>query len=430
MGELAEAGTQPHVLLLATQPWPVGARLGLALRSVGFRVSIWSPRINLLLVTGAIHRHYPYRILDPVGSLEAALLSACPDLIVPCDEPSTIDLQQLAERAQTTPRLNPVLRIIEYSLGPPANLKRLTDRAYVLETAANGGAAVPASAAIPAITDLRSWLTANGFPAYLKADGTFGAIGVRAVQTYEEAESAFHALHEPPNALRALKRWMLDDDPAMLDLFRRRHRPAISIQRPITGCDVNSAIFCWRGRVLASLSMQVVAIGYELGPSTVLRRIHNSAMDRTAEILASRLNLSGFYGLDFILEEQTGIPWLLEMNTRATQIPHLALGAGHDLPAAAFSAVTGLALRPRPEVTAEQTIALFPQEWSRDPASPLIRSGAYHDVPWDSPPLVRAFIEQQHAMRQLLTRRYWRHRRQQKLRLASALPAETASRMP
>ncbi len=31
-------------------------------------------------------------------------------------------------------------------------------------------------------------------------------------------------------------------------------------------------------------------------------------MDRTAEILASRLNLSGFYGLDFILEEQTGIP--------------------------------------------------------------------------------------------------------------------------
>lgn len=429
MRESSEPGAQPHVLLLATQPWPVGARLGLALRAVGFRVSIWSPPTNLLLLTGVAYRHYPYRILDPVDSLEAALLAARPDLIVPCDEPATIDLQQLAERATATPRLDPVLRVIEYSLGSAANLKRLTDRAYVLETAANGGAAVPASAAIADTAVLRSWLTTNGFPAFLKADGTFGALGVRPVQTYEQAEAAFHALHEPPSALRAFKRWTLDDDPTMLDLFRRRHRPAISIQRPIIGCDVNSAIFCWRGRVLASLSMQVVAIGYNLGPSTVLRRIHNSAMDRTAEILASRLNLSGFYGLDFILEEQTGIPWLLEMNSRATQIPHLGLGPGHDLPAAAFSAVTGLPIRPRAAVTAEQTIALFPQEWSRDPASPLIRSGAYHDVPWDSPALVRAFIQQGHDVRRLLTRRYWRHRKQQKLRLASALPAETASRM-
>ncbi len=81
------------------------------------------------------------------------------------------------------------------------------------------------------------------------------------------------------------------------------------------------------------------------------------------------------------------------MNSRATQIPHLALGPGHDLPAAAFAAVTGLPVRPRPAVTNEDTIALFPQEWNRDPASPLIRSGAYHDVPWESPPLVRAFIQ-------------------------------------
>ena len=147
--------------------------------------------------------------------------------------------------------------------------------------------------------------------------------------------------------------------------------------------------------------MQVVSVGYELGPSTVLRRIHNPMMDRTAETLASRLNLTGFYGLDFILEEQTGIPWLLEMNSRATQIPHLALGPGHDLPAAAFAAITGLPIRPRPAVTSEQTIALFPQEWSRDPSSPLIRS-SYHDVPWESPALVRACTQQGTRLRRLL----------------------------
>jgi hypothetical protein len=175
--------------------------------------------------------------------------------------------------------------------------------------------------------------------------------------------------------------------------------------------------------------MQVVAIGYELGPSTVLRRIHNATMDRTAEILASRLNLSGFYGLDFILEEQTGMAWLLEMNSRATQIPHLALGPGHDLPAAAFAAVTGLPVRPRPAVTNAETIALFPQEWNRDPTSPLIRS-AYHDVPWESPTLVRACIARPSALRRMISLSHWRKRKQQKLRIAGSAATEIASRLP
>ena len=427
MCEPLQSGAQPHVLLLATQPWPVGARLGLAMRSVGFRVSIWCPRRNTFLRTGAVHQHHPYRISDPVGTLEAALLAASPDLIVPCDEPATANLQQLAERAMATQRLAPILRAIERSFGSASALMRLTQRAYVLKTAAEGGAAVPATSALDTIADLRGWITANGFPAYLKADGTFGGLGVRRIHTYQEAEAAFHDLLAPPGTVRAVRRMVFEHDPTMVASAIHRRRSALSIQHAISGIDVNSAIFCWQGRVLASLTMQVVTVGYEFGPSTVLRRIDNSAMDRTAEILASRLNLSGFYGLDFILEDQTGIPWLLEMNSRATQIPHLALGECHDLPAAAFAAVTGLPARSRPAVTAEQTIALFPQEWSRDPASPFLR-GAYHDVPWESPALVRAYIHQRPEIRRLLTRSYWRHRKQQKSSPATSVSTSTASR--
>jgi hypothetical protein len=427
MCEHIERGGWPHVLLLATQPWPVSARLGLAMQAVGFRVSIWCPRSNALLLAGAEHKHYPYRMLDPVGSLEAAILAANPDLIVPCDEPATANLQQLAEKAMTTPRLDCVLQAIERSLGPAAGVKRLTERAYVLKVAADGGAAVPVNAAIANPADLRDWLTANGFPAYLKADGTFGGLGVRQIHSYEEAESAFHALHTTTDAVRAFKRAAFDHDPTLITPLLHRHQPAVSVQRTIAGIDVNSAIFCWQGRVLASLTMQVVTVAYEFGPSTVLRRIQNTVMDRTAEILASRLKLSGFYGLDFILDEQTGIPWLLEMNSRATQIPHLALGAGHDLPAAAFAALTGLPIRPRPAVTNEETIVLFPQEWNRDPASPLIRSSYYHDVPWESPALVRAYVHQRFEKRQLLTRRYWRHRKEQKSRREAS--AEAAAQL-
>jgi hypothetical protein len=39
-------------------------------------------------------------------------------------------------------------------------------------------------------------------------------------------------------------------------------------------------------------------------------------------------------------------------------------------------------------VTENDTIALFPQEWIRDPHSSFLRS-AYHDIPWEEPELVR-----------------------------------------
>ena len=39
-----------------------------------------------------------------------------------------------------------------------------------------------------------------------------------------------------------------------------------------------------------------------------------------------------------------------------------------------------------------RTVALFPGEWARDPSSAYL-SGAYHDVPWDDPPLVEALMD-------------------------------------
>jgi hypothetical protein len=56
-----------------------------------------------------------------------------------------------------------------------------------------------------------------------------------------------------------------------------------------------------------------------------------------------------------------------------------------------YAAVTGNAVHESPKVTEKDTIALFPQEWLRNPASAFIRSG-YHDVPWEEPELVRAGV--------------------------------------
>ncbi len=411
MREPPESHSKPHILLLATQRWPTGARLGLALQAAGFRVSIWCPSGHPLLLTQRFYQHHVYGAFEPLASLEAAVTAANAQMIVPCDDIATFRLQQLAERARRTTRLHRVLALIERSMGPADGLNSLTARSHVLNVAAEAGVAVPANAPLASSNDLDGWLKAHGFPAYLKADGTSGGIGVRPVHSYEEAKSAFRALNAPPRALRALKRLAIDRDPTLLGPVVRRQRPSISIQQAISGTDANSAIFCWQGDVLASVCVQVLATRYDHGPSTVVQLIQNTAMDRAAQSLASRLQLTGFYGLDFILDEPSGAPWLIEMNSRATQIAHFALGAGHDLAAAAFAAVTDTPLRARPTMTTAEVIALFPQEWQRDPASPMMQN-AYHDVPWESPALVRSFVNQQPGWRHRLTGQYWRARRQ------------------
>jgi hypothetical protein len=92
-----------------------------------------------------------------------------------------------------------------------------------------------------------------------------------------------------------------------------------------------------------------------------------------------------------MLEKQTENAYLIEINPRLTQVMHLTLGLGRDIPAALYSVLSGQPISPAPKVTEENTIALFPQEWIRDPASPFLQS-AYHDVPWDKPELIRACV--------------------------------------
>jgi hypothetical protein len=171
-----------------------------------------------------------------------------------------------------------------------------------------------------------------------------------------------------------------------------RKRPTVNVQRFIQGNDATSSVACWQGEVLASANFEVLAKGRTTGPSSVIRLIHNREMSRASQEMVGLLGLSGLYGFDFVLEAKTGRAYLIEVNPRATQTCHLALGAGHDLPAALTAALIGRPIEERVITTANETIALFPQEWGRDPESEFL-SQAYHDVPWTEPKLIKACIE-------------------------------------
>jgi biotin carboxylase len=253
------------------------------------------------------------------------------------------------------------------------------------------GIRVPKTKRISNHSDLKNWISTTGFPSVLKANGTSGGDGVRVVDTREEAEHAFKTLQSPPLLARAAKRALLDRDATLVWPSLLRRRSEVNAQAFVSGHEATSSFVCFKGVVLACLHFEVLGKADSAGPATVLRRIDHPEMAAAVEKIAHKLNLSGIHGLDFMLEAQTNNAYLLEINPRATQIGHLTFGAGCDLPAALFSCITGNELQPAPRVSDNNTIALFPREWLRDPQSKYLVS-AYHDVPWEEPDLILACV--------------------------------------
>jgi biotin carboxylase len=390
---------KPTVLVVTTVRWFPTARLAVALANAGFTVDAVCPSRHPLGKTHALRRVYGYHGLSPLESLRRAIASAKPDLIVPGDDLATQHLHLLDEQEESTARAGSDLRLlIERSLGAPENFRTLYARTKFMKLAEQEGIRVPQTQVISDLSDLRGWITHAGLPTILKADGSSGGTGVRVVRNAEEAERALRDLQAPPLIARAAKRALLDQDVTLVWPSLLRRRSIVNAQTFIAGREATSAVACWNGEVLASLHFEVVNKVGSAGHATVLRLLENREMSAAAEKMARRLKLSGMHGFDFMLEAQTGNAYLIEINPRSTQVGHLTLGLGRDIPAALFAAVSGQGVRPAPRVTADDTIALFPQEWIRDPASPFLQS-AYHDVPWDRPELIRASVSARRKQR-------------------------------
>jgi len=260
-----------------------------------------------------------------------------------------------------------------------------------MELAREEGIRVPTTGVIKTDEEISNWIEPVGLPAVLKADGTSGGEGVRMVRTAAEAQRAFRKLQAPPLLARALKRAVFNQDRTLIWPSLLRHRQTVNAQAFVAGHEATSTIVCWKGTVLASLHFEVLRKCKAAGHATAVRLIEHDEMSTAIEKVVLRMGLSGVCGFDFMLEASTGNAYLIEMNPRATQVGHITLGGGRDLPAALYGAVTGHPSRVTPAVTESDTIALFPHEWARDPRSEFLRT-AYHDVPWDTPELVHFCI--------------------------------------
>jgi ATP-grasp domain len=383
---------KPTVLIAATTRWIPTARLAVSLANAGFVIDAVCPSKHPLVNTDATRQIYSYRGLDPLTSFADAISAAKPDLIVPGDDRATQHLHILYDQERKNGDAGkPICALIERSLGASENFPVLYARTKFIQLAHEQGVRVPKTEIISDHADLKRWIAQTDLPMVLKADGSSGGDGVRVVRTFEEAKRALRFLQAPPLLARAAKRALIDQDTTLVWPSLLRRRSIVNAQTFVAGREATTSVACWKGEVLATLHFEVINKTVSSGPSTVLRLIDNAEMSAAAEKMARRLNLSGLHGFDFMLETQTGKAYLIEINPRLTQVSHLTLGSGRDIPAALFSALSGHPISPSAKVTEESTIALFPQEWIRDPASPFLQS-AYHDVPWDKPELIRACV--------------------------------------
>ncbi len=375
------AGRQPSLLVVAAKWWPLSARMAMALLRHGCRVSALCPAGHPLTHISGLERTLRY---DPMHSWESLreALSDGPDIVIPCDDGVVAQLHALH-------RLEPQLRaLIERSLGAADSYPIVSRRYEFLRTAAELGIQVPTTIRVRSSDDVVAWHKDVAPAGVLKVDGESGGNGVKISRSLEESLAAWLKLSRGSSVIGAWKRLTIDRDPLALWACRNAPQHEVTLQRFIPGRPANSMMACLCGEVLSQLAVAVLAADGPTGAAMVVRRVQDERMAQAARLLAKRLNLSGFYGLDFMIEADSRIPYLIEMNPRCTQLGHLEFSREGSLAGAFAAALRNETLARTEHPIAGDTIAFFPVAVAASGDHHRLIDSSYLDVPWEEPGLV------------------------------------------
>jgi carbamoylphosphate synthase large subunit len=355
------------VLIATWLHWVSAARITAELVAAGVSVDVVCSDFHPVLSVKGISKRHRYVSRAPLESLTRAIERSAPDLVIASDDFAIGHLQKL--RSAGRPEL---AELIERSLGPSASYEIIASRARFIAAAQSAGVDAPDCIEVASVDDLKARLLDFGTPAFLKMDGTCGGDGVKFLRDTDDATAAFDAL----------------TGAAGIRQTADAGTPVLSVQKAVAGQPANCAAFAWRGEVLGVVSVVTLQTLREYGIATVVLPVENLAMRNAAASVARELNLSGFFGLDFVLEEGGQRAWVVELNQRPTPISHFALGAGRDLVAALVSKVQGRPVPDRPiAFRADAAVAMFPH-LLRDRRAAV---APQEDWPVGQPQLIGAF---------------------------------------
>jgi len=394
-----EQGKRPAVLLAATLWWQLSARLAIRFLEYGCRVAAVCPKGHLLRHVRGLDTIFPYRRLNSLTSLEVAIRQTIPDIVIPCDDRVVWQLHELH-------RLKPDLRpLIEASLGAADGFESVEHRDLLLETAQTLGIRVPTTKLITSEEQIHHWFAEGARSAVLKLDGTWGGEGVTIAHSEQEAIDTFRRFSHPTGIATAIKRLFVNREPLSISSWGKQAQPAIILQQMVEGWPANSMMACWKGEVLSMVSVEVLASQGATGAAFLVRMIESGDMTKAGHLLAEKLQLNGFCGLDFQVDRLTGQPHLIEMNPRCTQLGHLPLPGGTDLAGALCAKLSGKAYVTNEASVEGRVVAFFPQAGYWNSKNPL-PNDVYNDVPQGQPELVSELVRPSWPERQWISRIY------------------------
>jgi hypothetical protein len=383
--------TPVRVLLTTTNRWGISARLAMSLAGVGCDVwAICPAPSHPLMKTRVVRRAFRYSSIRPLESLAAAIAEVRPDIVIPSCDRGVEHLHELYIQAKANGDAgSTIVALIERSLGPMNSHSIVSSRYELLALALEEGVNVPRTSLVNTTEELESWRAKEPFPWVLKADGTWGGGGVRVIRSREGVEKGFQQLIQMFRLTRTIKRLVVNRDPFWVRGWWNQSRRSMIAQSFVSGRPANCAVVCRDGQILGIICVEVVRSDGPTGPANVVQIVDNAEMTFAAKRIAIRLRLSGFFGLDFMIEDGTNTAYLIEMNPRTTPPCHLRLGSGRDLAGALWSQLAGKPLPDDPAATEANTIAYFPQAMNMNQDG---LPNCFFDIPQGEPELAQELL--------------------------------------
>ena len=392
------AGTKPRVLIVSIEKsWVAIVQLPKYLQRAGFEVAALCYCDSLLAFTQYLDALFPCHSRRRGGSITRQFVKIVQDwnaqIIVPGDERTLQFFRHMLQLHDSGkyPLPPDVLEKLRFSFGnfdwlPEAASKRLTlQRAIVL------GLKTPKFLQPSSLEEANNFAKKLGWPVVLKKSNGYGGGGVAFCENEQQLSATYRKYEEASQFRRIIKSYLLEARGWRLSPAWETSDNSFSMSEFISGTPATVALAAANGKILArAAALNIKCYPQITGMASVLRIVSHPGMFHIVEKMVAHWGASGFLGFDFMVDGD-GVAYLLECNGRPTSLTYMGDHAGCDLCLAYFNQLKGREI-PAPSVPRHELIAHFPSEWRRDPCSSFLRE-AYHDVPWDDPPLLSKLVK-------------------------------------
>jgi glycosyltransferase involved in cell wall biosynthesis/D-alanine-D-alanine ligase-like ATP-grasp enzyme len=309
-----------------------------------------------------------------------AIIGFSPSLVIPGDESAVFLLHEILKLASNLPNLKEVETVLQRSLCKSEYLNRTISKEGFINFCKSLSVRVPENHRVDSEPEAVIAASMLGYPVVIKGSLSYGGcmVGICSDETALKANAA-----KMLGQARASNSFNIEN--------------SIGIQQYIRGQISMFVFVAAEGKILSHICVnKVLSFPNRTGPSSVIKTIECPEMDDFASRIVSEVNYNGFGAIDFILEAKTDRPYVIEFNTRPTSMCHLGARLGANMCAALREFLEGDSYQNEPMLK-DIMVALFPNEYHRDPQSPYLqmvespdRRDCFHDVPWDEPELIKA----------------------------------------